>query len=49
MQFDQHRNWKMQINNIKNKLSRNRLSLLHRYEYKFIINTLVMLYFYFFS
>ena len=37
----------MQINNIKNKLYYG-LSLLHRYKYKFNINTLVMLYFSFF-
>ena len=37
----------MQINNIKNKIFYG-LSLLHRYTYKFNINTLVMLYFYFF-
>ena len=37
----------MQINNIKNKLYYV-LSLLHRYKYKFNINTLVMLYFSFF-
>ena len=37
----------MQINNIKNKLYYG-ISLLHRYKYKFNINTLVMLYFSFF-
>ena len=52
--IDENRNWKMQINNIKNKLYYG-LSLLHisinikpRYTYKFNINTLVMLYFSFF-
>ena len=45
--IDENRNWKMQINNIKNKLYYG-LSLLHRYKYKFNINTLVMLYFSFF-
>ena len=38
----------MQINNIKNKFYYG-LSLLHRYKYKFNINTLVMLYFSFFQ
>ena len=42
--INENRNWKMQINNIKNKLYYG-LSLLHRYKYKFNINTLVMLYF----
>ena len=37
----------MQINDIKNKLDCG-LSILHRYKYKFNINTLVMLYFSFF-
>ena len=45
--IDENRNWKMQINNIKNKLYYG-LSLLHRYTCKFNINTLVMLYFSFF-
>ena len=45
--IDENRNWKMQINNIKNNLYYG-LSLLHRYKYKFNINTLVMLYFSFF-
>ena len=45
--IDENHNWKMQINNIKNKLYYG-LSLLHRYKYKFNINTLVMLYFSFF-
>ena len=43
--IDENRNWKMQINNIKNKRYYG-LSLLHKY--KFNINTLVMLYFSFF-
>ena len=43
--IDEHRNWKMQIINIKNKLYYG-LSLLRRYKYKFNINNLVMLYFY---
>ena len=46
--IDENRNWKMQINNIKNKLYYG-LSLLYRYKYKFNINTLVMLYFSFFQ
>ena len=45
--IDENRNWKMQINNIKNKLYYG-LSLLPRYKYKFNINTLVMLYLSFF-
>ena len=44
--IDENRNWKIQINNIKNKLYYG-LSL-HRYTYKCNINTLVMLYFSFF-
>ena len=43
--IDENRNWNMKINNIKNKLYYG-LSLLHRYTYKFNINTLVMLYFF---
>ena len=45
--IDENRNWKMKINNIKNKLYYG-LSLLHRYKYKCNINTLVMIYFSFF-
>ena len=45
--IDENLNWKMQINNIKNKLYYG-LCLLHRYKYKFNINTLVMLFFLFF-
>ena len=40
----ENRNWKMQMNNIKNKHYYG-LSLLHRYKYKFNINTLVIVYF----
>ena len=42
--IDENRNWKIQINNIKNKLYYG-LSLLHKYKYKFNINAI----FFFFS
>ena len=45
--IDENGNWKIQINNIKNKLYYG-LSILHRYKYKFNINNLVMPYFSFF-
>ena len=45
--IDESRNWKMQINNIKNKLYYG-FSLQHIYKYKFNITTLIMLYFSFF-
>ena len=45
--IDESRNWKMQINNIKNKLYYG-FSSQHIYKYKFNITTLIMLYFSFF-
>ena len=44
----ENRNWKIQINDIKIKIYYG-LILLHRYTFKFNINTLVMIYFFYFS